>query len=237
MSTTFLSAVGRVMRINAIIRGDTDLPTTFSDVQHNASINLAVVAIQDELTYLIADRLIPAERKTTGSITFVTQTRTYALATDFIRFYGVPHFFNVNAMRQIYEYEGGLTQLQVDIYNYATQYGTPNWYYVEPAATDQVGFFLVPSASENGQIWTYDYQASVLVSVASDTLPFSKTEQDNMFIQMAARRFKYTFEDVGNKADIQAVLNQDQTWKTSKAALMSLIRGRDPAQFYAVNYR
>lgn len=236
MSTTFLSAVGRVMRLNAIIRGDTDLPTTFSDVQHNATINLAIVAIQDELTYLIADRLIPSERKTTGSITLATQSRAYTLATDFIRFYGVPHFYYATGNRQIYEYAGGLESLQIDIYNYATQYGQPNWWYFEPGATDQVGFFQVPSATENGQVWTYDYEGSVLVTVASDTLPFHAVEQDNMFIVMAARRFKYLFEDVQNKADIQAVLDADKTWRASKSALLALIRGRNPAQRYASQY-
>lgn len=225
------------MRLNAIIRGDTDLPTTFSDVQHNASINLAVVAVQDELTYLVADRMIPSERKTTGTISLGVQTRTYALAADFLRFYGEPHLMNSTLNRQIYEYGGGLEQLQVDIFNYATQYGQPNWFYFEPGATDKIGLFQVPGAAEAGQQWTYDYEGSVLVTASTDTLPFHSTEQDNMFIAMAGRRFKYLFEDVANKADIQAVLNADMTYRASKAALLALIRGRNPARTYASNYR
>ena len=42
----FLGAVTRVMRINGILRGDTDAPTTFSDLQHGATIQLAQIAIQ-----------------------------------------------------------------------------------------------------------------------------------------------------------------------------------------------
>lgn len=58
----FLSAVNRVLRTNNIIRGDDDAITTFSDTQHNATLNLALIAIQDELTETVADRLISYEK-------------------------------------------------------------------------------------------------------------------------------------------------------------------------------
>jgi hypothetical protein len=225
--------------MNAIIRGDTDPVSSFSDVAHNASLNIGIVAIQNELTRLIAKRLIPKERNTSGSITFATNTRTYDLATDFVRFYGVPHFYNVAQNRQIYEYAGGLPKIQVEIFNYDTQYGQPNWWYWEPvdSTNKKVGFFLVPSSTENGQVWTYDYEQSVMVTVAADSLPFHNDEESFTFSEMAARRFKFMYEDVKNAADIQAVLDADTSYRSATATLYSLLKGENAKNWYGSVYR
>lgn len=233
----FLDCINRILRQNAIIRGDTDTVSTFSDTQHNASLNVGILAVQDELISLIADKLIPSERKTTGSITFTTQTRTYALATDFTRFYGVPHFYRSAENRQIYEYEGGLEALQVTYYNYATSYGNPVAFYWEPDSTKKVGFFQVPSSSENGNVWTYEYEGSVLVSLASDTLPFHNDEEAYSFTTMAGRRFKFMFEDVKNEVDIAAALDKDQTYRNARTTLLKLIKGQNPSRSYGAIYR
>ena len=229
-TTTFLDTVNRILRMNAVIRGDTDTVSSFSDTQHNASLNLAIVATQNELVRLISDRLIPAERTTSGTITLVASTRTYTLASDFTRFYGVPHFYNSSANVHIYEWPGGLEALQVQIYTYATDTGEPNWWYWEPGATKQVGLFQVPAQS--GAVWSYEYEGSVLISLSTDTLPFHNTEEDYMFIEMAGRRFKFLFEDVKNELDIQAVLERDTTYRSSKTALLNLIKGQKPKKSY-----
>ncbi len=194
--------------------------------------------MQNELVRLIANRLIPKERNTSGSITFQTDTRTYSLASGFTRFFGVPHFYNAAQNRQIYEYQGGVEKLQVEIFNYATQYGQPNWWYWEPGDTTykQVGFFLVPSANEAGQVWTYDYETSVMVSAATDALPFHNDEENFVFIEMCARRFKYMFEDIKNEADIQNILDKDGSYRSANATLLKLLRGENPSNHYGYRY-
>ena len=82
-----LEAVTRILRQNAILRGDTDAPASFSDTNHNASMQLAIMAIQDEVAYLVADKLIPYE-KTSDTITLSPSTRTYSLDSTFVNFYG-----------------------------------------------------------------------------------------------------------------------------------------------------
>lgn len=233
---TLLEGINRIFRLNAIIRGDTDEVSTLSDTQHNASINLAVVAIQNEIVRLVADRLIPYERQTSGTVTLATGTRTYSLASTFTRFFGVPHFYDSDGNRQIYEYPGGLEALQIDHYTYATDSGDPNWFYFEPTTTKKVGFFQVPSSGDNNKVLTYEYEGSVLVSSVSDTLPFHNSEEAYMFTEMASRRFKYLWEDVKNELDIQAVLEKDGTYKSSKAMLMALIKGYKPRRFYGARY-
>jgi hypothetical protein len=236
---TFLEAVNRILRLSAIIRGDTDTVSTFNDTQHNASLNLAIVATQNELVRLIAERLIPKERSTSGSITLSTNTRTYDLATGFTRFYGVPHFYNSTHNRQIYEYPGGLEKLQVEIFNYQTQYGQPNWWYWEPvnSTLKKVGFFLVPSSAENGEVWTYDYETSVMVTASSDNMPFHNDEENFVFVEMCGRRFKFMFEDNKNTADIQQILDNDTSYRSAKSTLLKLLSGQNPSSRYGAIYR
>lgn len=230
---TLLDAINRIFRLNAIIRGDTDVLTSFNSTQHNASLNLALVAVQNELGDLVSDRLIPAERKTTGSIATVIGQRTYTLPADFTRFYGTAHFYLQSSNRQIYEYPGGLAKLQTDYYNYDTAQGSPNWWYWEPASTKKVGFYQVPNAVET---WTFDYEGSVMISQASDTLPFANDEESYAFCEMAGRRFKFMFEDVKNELDVAGVLDKDTSYRKAKARLINFIKGQNPRTRYGFVY-
>ncbi len=98
-----LGAVNRILRANGILRGDTDAITTFSDLQHGATVQLALLSVQDELIDLVADTLIPYEKKTTGTVSAVASTRTYSLAADFIRFYGRASLYNSSDNIRIFE--------------------------------------------------------------------------------------------------------------------------------------
>ena len=128
---TFLTGLNRLMRINGIIAGDDNDITTFSDTQHAADIELAQIAIQDELSYLVSDQLIPYE-KTSDTITLLTGTRSYSLAADFVRFYGTnASFYDSTDNVMIYELNGGEDNLRDLDYQYKTTTGTPSfWYWV-----------------------------------------------------------------------------------------------------------
>ena len=221
------------MRVNGIIRGDTDTVLTFSDTAHNATLNLAIVAIQDELGDLIADKLIPYELAA-GTITLVSGVRTYALASDFIRFYGNAFFKNANSNLEVYEFAGGRVKLQSEVPNYQTASGTPSFWYWEPASTKQVGFYQVPNAS--GDVYNYDYEKSVMVTNSTDTIPLHNTEEANAFCLMCSRRFKILFEDVDKAADVVAVLDADRTYARAKRTLTHLIKGTNSPNKYSVTY-
>lgn len=232
---TLLECVNRILRLNAIIRGDTDTVSTFSDTAHNASLNIAILAIQEEIIRLIARRLIPKERNTSGNILFVAGNRTYDLASDFIRFYGIPHFYSSTDNRQLFEYSGGLERLQIDVADYETQPGDPQWWYFEPmdSTNKKVGFFQVPNIAKT---LTYDYEASVLPSIAADELPFHNDEESFTFTSMASRRFKYMYEDVKNQQDIQGVLDGDRGYLTSTTTLYQLLKGQNASTHYGATY-
>jgi hypothetical protein len=233
---TLLEAVTRILRSNAILRGDTDAPTSFSDTNHNASMQLAIVAIQDEIASITAGRLIPYE-KTSSTITLATDTRTYALQSDFVNFYGYPHFYDSTSNRLIPEWPGGQEGLQLVDFTYQTRSGTPNWWYWEPTTSKKVGFYNVPDSSFNGRSLTYHYEKELVLDEASDTMPFHNSTEANTFCQMAGRRFKFMFEDVDNKMDIQAILDNDVSYKTAMGTLIRLIRGTNAPGYWAHSYR
>ena len=235
-ASTFLEAVTRVLRLNAILRGDTDAPASFSDTNHNASMQIAILAIQDELANLVADRLIPFE-KTSSTITLATDTRTYTLDSTFIGFYGFPHFYDSTDNRIIPMYPGGQEALQITDYKYLTTSGAPNTWYWEPGTTKKVGFYQVPNSSYNGRSLTYHFEKSVYVSLSTDTMPFHLAEESNAFCMMAGRRFKFLFEDVNNVADVQGILDNDVSYRSAKGTLIRLMRGTNPPGYYAHSYR
>jgi len=232
---TFLEAVNEIFRRNGILRGDTDAITSFSDVAHNASIQIAILSLQDEIADLISDRLIDNE-KASSSITLVSGQRTYSLASNFVRFYGVANFYLSDQNRRVFEYPGGQEKLLLEIYDYQTQTGQMNWWYWEPTTSKKVGVFQVPTAAEDGQVWTYDYQKTVQVTIASDDLPLHSDDENRALVSMATRRFKYLFEDTQNAADIQAILEKDRGYNNAKVRLMNLIRPTKPKDWYGAVY-
>lgn len=229
LNFTFLDAVNRVLRTNTVIRGDDDAITTFSDVQHNATLNLAKIAIQDELVEMTADRLVPLEQ-TESTLTTSAGVRTYTLAADFVQFYGTPLFYDSTNNRQLYEYPGGEERLRMDIYNYKTVSGDSSAWYFKGASTIQVGFYQVPSIART---YTYDYERSVYVENSTDEIPFHTSEQVHAFCSAASRRFKFLFENAQN---LDLVLQNDASYKGARSRLARLIKGRSPYASYGSDY-
>ena len=224
----FLSAVNRILRTNNIIRGDDDDITTFNDVAHNATLNLAIIATQDELVEMISDRLIDYEFAE-GTITTSVSASTYSLAPDFVQFFGIPKF--TVGSRFIVEYPGGLKALEIDNINYATQTGAPTWWYFMHAATKQVAFYPTPDAVET---LSYKYEKDVSVTASSDNLPFHNEIEAQAFCAAAGRRFKFLFEDAQN---VDMVLANDASYQGAKARLARLMKGRNPHNTYGYAYR
>lgn len=228
---TFLDGVNRILRINHVIRGDDDAVTTFSDTQHSADIQKAQIAIQSEISEISSDRLIPYE-KTTATISLVTGTRTYAVETDFIRFFGsLPSFYDSTDNTRIYEYSGGEDTLMNVDYQYKTIQGSPMYWYWNNTTTKQVAFYNVPSSSYNGRSLSYDYEKSINVSIASDTLPFHNNDEYYAFVDMAARRFRFmiTERPAGE-------LLTDPTYSNAKSRLYNLLKPTNSVNFYGKRY-
>lgn len=226
---TFLEAVNRVLRSGGIIRGDTDPVTTFADLQHGATLNLAIIAIQDELNDIVSDKLIPYEKKTTGTITTVSGTRSYTIASDFLRFYGTAMLYCSADNFQMFEYRGGEDALKLAIPNYKTVTGTPYAWYFEATTSKKISFYQVPDAAKT---YTFDYEGSVAVSAASDAMPFHNDQESQTFCRIATRRFLCLYE----QRDV-ATLQTDAERLAAKTVLADLMLGKNQPTSWAPAYR
>lgn len=225
----FLGGVNRVLRANGILRGDTDAITTFSNLQHGATVQLAILAIQDELTELVSDKMIPYEHTTTGTISAVAGTRSYALASGFVRFSGVGVIYDSASNLQLFEFPGGEERLKLVDTEYKTGQGQPYAWYFDLTTTKKVALYPVPNSSIS---YTYDYEADVSVTNSTDTLPFHNEIEAQAFCRMASRRFKFLFE--GKNA---AELAVDPEHMKAKATLADLMSGKNQPNRYAPTYR
>lgn len=228
---TFLDTVNRILRIQGFIRGDTDVLTSFSDTTHNATSSLAQIAVQSEISTLMTTAALAYERAT-GTITCVTNTRAYALQSNFIRFYGDPAFiYDTTQNYQIFEYPGGEDALRNQILTYMTDKGSGNWFYFEQATAKTVAFYPVPDASVNGRILTYQYEKSVTPVIAGDLMPFQNNDEAYAFCECAARRFKYIYE---GKNDTP--VDRDPVYVAALSKLNALMTGKNPSRSYGRAY-
>ena len=234
--STFLDGVNRVLLINGVIAGDDDNLTSFSDNQHKETMNLAKIAIQSCLTYLISERLIPYE-ETSGEISTTASTRVYSLPADFIRFVGKNPFLlelsgsgGTSQNRTVNMYPGGEERLRRQVLDYKDQTGTPNWFYFVDDTTKKIGLYQVPNTT--GTYYGFQYEKDVSVTSEADTLPFHNTQEDYAFLDMAARYFYYLF----SKQPIAEIFI-DPIFKMANTSLVHLMTGAYPSGKYGYTYQ
>ena len=230
----FLTGLNRLLRTVQVISGDDDDITTFDDTQHAADIELAQIAIQDELAALVADSFIDYE-KATATISLVTSTRVYALDSGFIRFYGTnPSFYDSTDNNRIYEYIGGEDLLRDADYQYKTTEGAPWAFYWDSTTGKQVAFYSVPDSTYNGRSLSYDYEKSVAVTASSDTLPFHNDEAAQAFVSCAARRFKVMDESLVLPPG--SAIDDEPIYKSAKTRLVAFLGNRNTSSHYGRSY-
>lgn len=214
-----------------MITGDDNDIADFTDTQHAADIELAQIAIQDEISSLVADKFIDYE-KATATISLVTSTRTYALASDFVRFYGErPSFYDSVQNVRHYEYIGGEDALRDADYQYKTTEGSPWAWYWDSTTSKSVAFYLVPQSSYNGRSLSYDYEKSVAVTLYNDTLPFHNEEAAQALISCAVRRFMMM-----DKTIQVTRLEDDPAYVDAKTRLLSFLGNRNQSNQYGRRY-
>lgn len=228
----FIGGVNRILQLNGIIRGDTDLLVTFSDTNHNSTSTLAQLAIQTEITELSSKGQLPYQHNISSTLTMVSGQRSYAFPANFIQLWGDPPFFyDPIAEFTVLQYAGGENQLRTDILTYRTDQGYPLFFYFELGTTQQVSFYPVPDSQRNGLVLDYDYSSSVNVSNSTDTLPLATTDQAYAFVEMASRRFKFLFE---GKIDVP--MDSDAVYREARARLFSLLGWKQPPRKYGSGY-
>ena len=225
----FLGSVNRVLVNNTIIKGDDDLVTAFTDSQHEATIRFARQSITSELNNLTSFFTIPYER-TTGSITTVVGTRTYALPSDFVQFFeDHPYLYlSTDASQRCYEYGGGEGKLRQVYRKYLTEQGFEQWWYWHDTTSKQIALHPVPDAIRT---WNFEYEKNVGVTASGDTMPFHTEQEAEAFSDMAGRRFKFLIGDL-ELSDLE----KDADYVFHRSTLFNLLRKRNPNKRYGRRY-
>lgn len=172
MAKTLLNCVNEVLKEVGVIAGDVGLLTTLTDSARQISIDRAVQVINegiDEL-YTTSEVAHPNEQAE-STIVLVLATRAYTLATDLIQLRW-PMIDKTNT-QWLKPYPGGYNaMLTGDPEQDDT--GMPHFAAIRP--TDgKLYLDRAPNAEDVGKTYTYQYDKTLELDSASDTVPFNDT--------------------------------------------------------------
>ena len=236
----FLAGVNRVLRAEGILRGDDDAVASFTDTQHAATIELAQIAIQDELNALIALGYIPYEAAV-GTITLVDGQRVYSLDSSFVKL-RLREMYKLDSSgdaegHSLLDYPGGEMNLARNVPAYRDNPGSPSRYYFVDGTTKDIGLYPVPNADVDMDQYRYFYQKSVAVTASGDTLPFVTEAEAQAFIRVASRRFRFLFLSSERRESVfPNGVDQDNVAESARSTLMGLLGARAPEEQYGRFY-
>lgn len=177
MAKTLLNAVNEVGKRAAWIAGDAGLLTSLTDSGRQSFIDQTVQIVNEGISELYtASEVAQPNEQAESTVTLVTSTRAYSLATDLVQLRW-PLRDKTNSQFMV-EMPGGYDALlNLDIAQDDT--GLP--YYAAIRPTDgKLHLDRAPTSVENGRIYTYQYDKSLLMALAADTVPF----KDDVFYAM-----------------------------------------------------
>lgn len=167
---TLLNAVNDLFKMANLTAGDQDALTTLTDSARQHDIDACILAVNqtiDEM-YATLDDAKPAQQAQ-SSITIVTNTRNYTLATNFVRLH-FPLIDRTNS-QFIYEYDGSYDDL-LELDPEQDDTGIPRWAVIRP--TDSALYvYPSPTSSENGNVYYYQYDQDTELTAAASTVPFN----------------------------------------------------------------
>lgn len=172
--STLLNGVNDVLRKVHIVQGDSGVLTSLTDSARQGFIDVAVQSWNEMIDDLYSRSAFEKPRIwTSNTITLVTDTRVYDLQSDVIELHWP--FHNVTTGTYIREYPGGYLKLVRSQDIPANFTGLPNWGALDPTHTaTRIYLDRIPTASENGQAFTYYYQKDSGLSLAADAMPFNE---------------------------------------------------------------
>lgn len=190
---TFLQAINESLKRVGLIQGDAGELTSFSDSARQTDIDIMIQVWNEVIQGLY---FFEPQPKEVGESTFtlVTDTREYDVASDFEGFVTDP--LQETDGYQLYQYPGGYIRMVADQLIPSNYTGRPVYYVVNPQ-NGKIRLDASPTASENGEVYTYRYTKSLEMANTTDTFPFSDQVVRNLYPavkQMWNRHRKETFD-------------------------------------------
>lgn len=169
MAKTLLNSVNDMFKLASLTAGDQDALTSLTDSARQHDIDACVLALNQTIDELYSSSEVPMpEQRAESTITLVTGTRAYSLATNYNRLHWP--FIDKNNSNYIYEYSSYDDLLVRDPEQDDT--GLPTYGVIRPNDS-KLYLDVAPTAVENGAIYTYQYDKDLELSAASDQVPFN----------------------------------------------------------------
>ncbi len=170
---TLLDGVNEVLKRVSVVQSDTSTLSSLTQSGIQPYIDLAVQVWNEavEELYTSIDKPMPKEL-TSSTITLVADDRDYSLASDLVQLHW-PLQDQTNG-QFIYEFPGGYLELLESQPVPADYTGIPQFGVIRP--TDgEIYLDNIPTSSEAGNVYTYQYDKDVSLSSATDVFPFTDT--------------------------------------------------------------
>lgn len=180
MAYTFLQAVNRGLKRVKAIEGDAGDLTTFTDSARQHEIDVLIQIWNEGLHALYGLGAFQGELAE-GTVTFATDTKNYAVATDFEAMAGEDYIDRVMVSAtkgsRLYEYPGGFERMYRNQPVPADITGYPNYWAIDKRDNTFI-FDNQPTVDENGEAVTYLYEKRIALTLITDTFPVSDTVVD-----------------------------------------------------------
>ena len=197
MPVTFLDFVNAGLKRVRVIQGDAGVLATstvtstatgltateaFTDSSRQTQIDLMLQVSNEVFQEMFSLGMLAAETLT-ATITLSSNTREYALPTDFLRFSGTSYDTRALVGTKgliLREYPGGLARMLVDQPVASDYRGDPNHWVMQSSATLTLRLDRHAATEQNGNIYNFVYDKRIGFSStqATNGLPFSETVAD-----------------------------------------------------------
>lgn len=177
MAKTLLNCVNEVLKRVGMITSDAGALSTLTSSALQRDIDIAVQVINEGivLLYTASHKPMPNEQAE-SSFTLVEATRAYTLAPDLVQIRW-PLIDKTNS-QFITKYPGGYQKMLIDD---PEQDDTGLPHMGDIRSTDgKLYLDRAPTSEDAGKTYTYQYDKSLLMTAAADTVPFS----DDVFAMM-----------------------------------------------------
>lgn len=176
MALTLLQALNKSLKRDGTIAGSASELTSLTDASRQVSVDRHV-QLWNEVTHELYSLGAIQGEVSEGTITLATDTNTYAMPSDFEQMSGrkYPEKVMVNTESiSLFEYPGGYSALFAAQPDPSDFTGQPRFWAIDLTA-DQFRIDTQPTASENGDIYTFLYDKTITLDDATDTFPFTDT--------------------------------------------------------------
>lgn len=196
MAKTLLNAVNEIFKRVSLIAGDSSALTSLTDSARQVDVDVAVQSVNEAIDELYSSSATRRPNQGASStITLVTSTQAYALASDCVRL----HFPLVDSTNSqaIYEYKAGYDALWY-LNQISAQTGTPLYGAIRPS-DGYIYLDRAPTSTDNGKVYNYNYDKDLVLSLAADTVPFN----DEIFRAMVPAWVQVWKRERRNEFDVE----------------------------------